>query len=408
METLKVRINPPQAQFLNLPHKFKAYVGGLGSGKTWIGCAGICIHFWESPRVNQGYFAPTYSLIRDIFYPTIDEVATAFGFETKVNYANKEVHFYQGGRYYGSVFCRSMDVPEQIVGFKIGHALVDEIDLLKQDKAQLAWRKIIARMRYNETGVKNSIDVTTTPEGFRFSYSQFYKEPLASAEKRDLYGLVQASTYENERNLPEDYIPSLRASYPPQLIDAYIDGKFVNLVSGSVYPDFDRVKNASVERLLDGEAAHVGMDFNVYNCTAIVYALRNNEPHAVAEFTGLRDTPTMARLLRERLGQRELIAYPDATGGAHKSLDAQKSDITIVREYGFLVASRSVNPVVKDRIASMNAMILNGEGQRRLKVNSATCPRLVEALEQQVYDNNGEPDKTSGLDHAADAEALQI
>jgi hypothetical protein len=31
------------------------------------------------------------------------------------------------------------------------------------------------------------------------------------------------------------------------------------------------------------------------------------------------------------------------------------------------------------------------------------CPVYVEGLEQQAYNKHGEPDKTSGLDHALDA-----
>ena len=70
-----VQLNVPQSSFLQLPHKFKAYVAGFGSGKTFVGCAGICAHFWQWPGINQGYFAPTYPQIRDIFYPTMEEVA---------------------------------------------------------------------------------------------------------------------------------------------------------------------------------------------------------------------------------------------------------------------------------------------------------------------------------------------
>ncbi|KCV45599.1 Terminase-like domain protein [Bordetella bronchiseptica 345] len=71
------------------------------------------------------------------------------------------------------------------------------------------------------------MDVTTTPEGFKFVYQQFVKQVRERPELAALYGLVQASTYENGKNLPEDYIPSLRASYPPQLIAAYLRGQFV-------------------------------------------------------------------------------------------------------------------------------------------------------------------------------------
>ncbi|MGT2495016.1 terminase large subunit domain-containing protein [Cupriavidus basilensis] len=49
------------------------------SGKTWVGCTSICQHFWQWPKINQGYFAPTYPQIRDIFYPTMDEVAATMG-----------------------------------------------------------------------------------------------------------------------------------------------------------------------------------------------------------------------------------------------------------------------------------------------------------------------------------------
>ncbi|MEA1186269.1 hypothetical protein U9C94_22760, partial [Escherichia coli] len=38
-----------------------------------------------------------------------------------------------------------------------------------------SWRKIIARMRYKIGGLRNGIDVTTTPEGFKFVYEQFVK-----------------------------------------------------------------------------------------------------------------------------------------------------------------------------------------------------------------------------------------
>ena len=77
-------LNVPQARFLAMQQKFKAYVAGFGSGKTWVGCGGICKGFWEFPKINQGYFAPTYPQIRDIFYPTVEEVAHDWGLKVKI------------------------------------------------------------------------------------------------------------------------------------------------------------------------------------------------------------------------------------------------------------------------------------------------------------------------------------
>ena len=396
-------LNRPQAQFIALPHKFKAFVAGFGSGKTWVGCADLCKHFWEHPRINAGYFAPTYAQIRDIFYPTIEEVAFDWGLRVKIHESNKEVHFYEGRQCRGTILCRSMEKPSDIVGFKIGKALIDEMDLLKKEKAETAWRKIIARMRYQVDGLLNGIDVTTTPEGFKFTYERFVKSLRDKPELQNLYGLVQASTYDNELNLPGDYISSLFDSYPPQLIQAYLKGQFVNLTAGSVYPSFDRALNHSGEEIQSYEALHVGMDFNVQNMAAALSVIRDNLPLTLGELTGVRDTPEMARMLKDRYPERQIIVYPDASGQNTSSKNASESDLSILRDAGFTVRVNTTNPAVRDRILSVNSMLENAKGERRWKINTDQCPNLTESLEQQAYDKNGEPDKTSGLDHIIDA-----
>lgn len=399
------RLNAPQAQFLALDRKFKALVSGFGTGKTWGGCADLCKFAWEWPGVNAGYFAPTYPMIRDIFFPTMEEVAEDWGLEVDINESNKEVHFYAGGEYRNTVICRSMENPGTIVGFKIGKALVDELDVMPMLKAEHAWRKIIARLRQKEDGLQNGVSVTTTPEGFKFVYKQFVKQLRDKPELRTLYGLVQASTYQNAKNLPDDYIPSLRASYPPQLINAYIRGQFVNLAAGNVYPNFDRVKNHTPETIKDGEALHVGMDFNVLNMTAAISVIRDGLPLTLAELTKVRDTPAMAKLLKERYLDKghAVTVYPDASGQNTSSKDASESDLSILKQAGLTIRVNPSNPAVKDRVNAVDAMTLNAEGVRRWKVNTDACPVLTEAQEQQAWGANGEPDKTTGHDHPNDA-----
>src|SRR4249919_2838300 len=325
-------LNVPQAKFLALPHKFRAYVAGFGSGKTWVGSAAICKHVWEWPKVNCGYFAPTYGDIRDTFYPTMEEVAFDWGLRTVTREANKEVHFYRGRQYRGTTICRSMDDPANIKGFKIGRALVDELDTLKMEKAKLAWRKIVARMRLTRSGLLNQIDVATTPEGFRFVYEQWVKAIRDKPSLGDMYGLVQASTYDNEANLPDDYIASLMATYPPQLIEAYLNGQFVNLTSGTIYHAFSRKANACDDVMQDGEPVYVGMDFNVGKMAAVIHVKRDGLPRAVGEVVNAYDTPDMVRILQERLGERQVRVYPDASGGSRRSVDASLTDIRILKD----------------------------------------------------------------------------
>jgi hypothetical protein len=260
-------------------------------------------------------------------------------------------------------------------------------------------------MRQKADGLRNGIDVTTTPEGFQFVYSQWVKALRDKPDLASLYGMVQASTYQNGKNLPDGYIESLRASYPPQLISAYLRGQFVNLTSGAVYPNFDRRLNHTDDQVEPGDVLHVGMDFNVLKMAAVVFVVRGNEPHAVAELVNVRDTPTMARMVRERYKDRghQVLVYPDASGQSTSSKNAAESDLSILAAAGLTVRANHSNPAVKDRVASVNALVLSDSGVRRLKVNTRNCPTFTESLEQQAYDKNGEPDKTAGHDHPNDA-----
>lgn len=404
-------LNKPQGEFMRMPNKFRAYVAGFGSGKTWVGSVDECCHFLKHPKVIQGYFAPTYGHIRDIFFPTIEEVSYCHGLTVDIKAGNKEVHFFNGRKYIGTTICRSMDKPGSIVGFKIGNALIDEIDLLQKDKAMLAWRKILARLRWKKGGVKNGASVTTTPEGFNFVYQQFVKDVRDNPEKAKNYGLIQASTYDNEKNLPDDYIDSLLETYPDELISAYLNGQFVNLSSGTVYKTYDRVLNRTTETIGENEPLWIGMDFNVENMSAVIHVIRGGRPMALEEITKVIDTPAMIQKIKEMywkfdgnsyIRNRRIIIFPDSSGGNRKSVNASETDISLLRDAGFLIDAPNANPPVKDRVNSMKAMFCNAKGERRYLVNDEKCPTYADDLEQQIWDN-GEPDKKNGNDHRPDA-----
>ena len=389
-----LRVSAPQGIFLSgLNTKFRAYVGGFGSGKTFVGCLDLALFAGAHPKTTQGYFAPTYRDIRDTFWPTMDEAATLLGFTTKIKKADKEVELYRGRGYYGTIICRSMDDPGAIVGFKVARALVDEIDIMAKDKALEAWRKIIARMRLVIPGVENGIGVTTTPEGFRFVYDTFGRDPKPG------YSMVQASTYENAKYLPPDYIQSLLDTYPAELVTAYIEGRFVNLTSGSVYRSYDRTANRSGETIRPMEPLHIGQDFNVGQMFSAINVERDDGWHAVAELKGILDTPSLIETIKAKFPGHAIYIYPDASGASRKTVNASESDLALLRAAEFKVRAKPTNPPVKDRILACNTAL----EKRRWWVNDAACPVLSEALEQQAYDKNGEPDKTAGHDHPNDA-----
>ncbi|WP_457825194.1 hypothetical protein, partial [Staphylococcus aureus] len=88
----------------------------------------------------------------------------------------------------------------------------------------------------------------------------------------------------------------------------------MNLASGSVYPDFDRRLNHTDAVLQEKEPIRVGMDFNVLNMTACINVIRDGLPLTVDERVKVRDTPAMAKVLKEDFKDKghHVTIYPDA------------------------------------------------------------------------------------------------
>jgi len=388
-----IELTRPQFEFVTAEERFPAMVAGFGAGKSEAA-------MWRTLRLKRrypgqdvAYYLPTYDLVSRMAFPRLEEKLEGMGASFKINKNDSLIQIWNCG----SIILRTMENPARIVAYEVADSICDELDTLPIDKAREVWNKVIARNRQKKPdGAPNSVGVATTPEGFRFVYERWAKNPA------DGYRLIRATTMSNAHNLPDGYIDSLRNSYPANLLAAYLDGQFVNLTSGSIYAEFDRALNRSTETIQVSEPLHIGMDFNVGQMAGAVFVLRDGNPHGVDEITGVLDTPAMIATIKSRYQGHAIFVYPDASGGGRRSNNASESDISLLRAAGFTILAPSANPPVKNRILAMNQMI-HCEGVRRLKVNVDRCPMLVEALEKQAYDKNGEPDKTSGLDHINDA-----
>lgn len=387
---MKLKLSQAQRNFAGSKARFPCFCGGFGSGKTFAAILRAVALKSQCVGQNVGYYLPTYGLVNDIAFPRFSEVLDSFGVSFRM--VKSPDPYIEVPDWKGRFIFRTMDNPARIIGYEVAHSVCDELDTLTADKARDAWNKIIARNR-QKCGMPNTVAVATTPEGFRFVYDRWQKNPTPD------YVLYRARTEDNAAHLPDGYINSLRETYPSNLLAAYLEGEFVNLAAGSVYPEFDRAAHASAEVVQPSEALHIGMDFNVTQGAAAVIVLRGDDPHAVHEYTGVFDTPAMVALIKRDWPGHPVMVYPDASGKNRKSQNASESDIALLKQAGFRVRANPSNPAVKDRVLSVNAMLHS----KRLRVNPQHCPALVEALEQQPYNKHGEPDKSGGHDHILDA-----
>lgn len=378
-----------QRDFVNCKDPFPCFCAGFGSGKTAAAIARAMSLKITYRDCDVAYYLPTYPLVEDIALRRFPELCERKGWAYKVRSGgNPQIEFPGAGR----VIFRTMENPERIVGYEVAHSIMDELDTLPIEKARHVWNKAIARNR-QKCAIGNTVAVATTPEGFRFVHERWVKNPAPG------YVLFRGRTMDNAANLPEGYIDNLRNSYPPALLKAYLEGEFVNLMSGTVYRDYDRMRCDSVEKIKAGEPLLIGQDFNVGAMASVVCVKRPNGLHAVGEITGVYDTPELCRVVKERFTGHKVYIYPDASGGSRKTVDAAASDISLLHQAGFTVRAGRTNPPVKDRVNAVNI----GFAASKLWVNSRECPDLVTSLEQQAYGKSGEPDKGGGYDHSNDA-----
>lgn len=406
---INVKATKPQADFFNLDCKFPAFIGGFGVGKSETMCNSALLDSLEGGADSLiAMYEPTYDLVRLILAPRMQDKLTEWGI--RYTYNKSENIIYTSNGQMGDFILRTLDNPSRIVGYESFRAKIDELDTLKTEHAQEAWNKIIARNRqrpatYTAMSNKpvNTVSVFSTPEGFRFAYQRWSKN------KTNDYQMIQAHT-ESNPFLPDDYIQSLKDTYPPALLQAYLEGQFVNLTSGTVYSSYDRGKCNSNEEIVANEPLFIGCDFNVTKQAATVYVKRKNEEtlqtewHAVQELIDMYDTPDMIATIKAKFPKHVIYVYPDASGGARKTVNASLSDIALLEQAGFNVRVNKKNPFVRDRITATNVAFEKG----LVKINAKACPNVAQCLEQQSYNANGEPDKSSGNDHQNDATTYPI
>ena len=379
---VNIPLTGPQKQFCSTDSAFPAIIGGLGSGKSRGGTMRAILKLIQCKGYNIGYYMPSYDLLKLRAMPGIEEDLTMLGLSYKLNKSDYAIAV-EG---YGSIIFRSYDRPERIVAYETAHSIVDELDTIPKEKASLVWRKISERNR-SKCGEPNTIACVTTPDqGFNgFIYEKWYKK------QQDGYEVIKAPTYSNPY-LPDGYIQQIRDNYDPLLADMYIEGEIVNLSDKKVYHFFDRTTHNTDRAMKPDDTLHITIDFNVGGCCSNIFVLDGKVPKAVGEFVS-HDTYDFVNNLAKYKG-RKVYIYPDASGAANKT-NATATDIQIIEQAGFWVDAPNKNPFVRDRVNCMNAKMSHGE----FFVNTLLCPELTTALEQQGYNDKGEPEKFN--DHPA-------
>ena len=396
VERIKSDLHPGQLAFVeDQTTEIIGLSAGYGAGKT----RSLASKAVALAVANQGFIGivmePTGPLIRDIWQNDFDDFLEAYDIPYSFRaspLAEYVLHLPDGDT---KILCRSFENWTRCIGINAAWCLADEIDTVPPSIANKAFPKILGRLR---AGNVRQFAAASTPEGFRWMWNTFGTE---EAKQRKDRKLIRMRTADNP-HLPQDFIERLQANYDPSLLKAYLLGEFCNLTTGQVYDRFDRAKHVTTDIPdVSGEPLRIGVDFNIGNMSAVIGVRLGNKLLLIDEISGAHDTDAMAQQIQQRAEGRKVYVYPDASGG-NRSTNASRTDIQILETYGFSNQSPKANPPVRDRVASVQALLENGKGEVRLQV-AANCKRTIECLELQSYTESGDPDKDAGYDHMNDA-----
>ena len=300
-----------QTAFVYCSDRFTAFIGGVGSGKTYAGALKAFLHPCE--RGSAGFLplvgragtgmvvAPTYRMLLDVVVPTVRRVWQAVSDrlglpgEPEFKKGDMVFEFPTGHR----ILLRSADRPDRLRGPNLDWAWIDEAAICPPQ----TWDIVIGRLRAG--GRAGPCWVTSTPKGRNWLY-----------ERLGEFTVFRATTHEN-RFLDSEFVASLERAYTGLFARQEIYAEFVAF-EGLIY-SFDRTRHVAFavpdRSAFDRVIAGVDWGFNVAVVLVISLA-KDGTVWVLDEWYGRRVTIDehirAARALADEYGPDVFYADPSS------------------------------------------------------------------------------------------------
>jgi len=145
------------------------------------------------------------------------------------------------------------------------------------------------------------------------------------------------------------------------------------------------------------------MDFNVDPMSARIFVEDSKDTYLCGEIS-IRNSNTeeMAKELKKRFPQVKTI-YPDPAGGSRKtSAKVGDTDLTILKNHGYILKYRHVTESVKDGINAVNARCCSASGERHLFV-TPDLKQTPEDLEKHLWKQGANIPENDRFVHGCDS-----
>ncbi len=273
---VKVRVLPiyeKQARFRASKAKLKVFVGGRGTGKTYVG--GVEIAMEAKDGEPWVCVSPDNNVIRETTFPTFLDIVRKTGqYIRDVSSPMPRITFATRDGGTANLVFRSGEAPEKLRGGSYAGAWLDEASVMSQAVYDLI------RPTLRHRGKMGPTLITMTPKGTKhWTFSKIFEQADTKAigndgaslggiewinglpyRRRDGTYLVRASTKDNPF-LPPDFYEAIKADYGSMFAAQELEGEFIE-VAGLMFrrewfPFVNRAPNDCVRVRYWDQAASV-------------------------------------------------------------------------------------------------------------------------------------------------------
>lgn len=395
---------PTQLKFHQNPAQFRAFVGGLGSGKTTCGCREVLRWTQQFPGGLFLIGRLTATALRDTtqrrFFEIIDQVTGGKRDRLVYKWLEGQGHLWlrtPKKGVYSEVLFRHLDEPGPLGSLDLDGWWIDECH--EPDGGEVpesVFLMLRGRLR-GKVGPLRGI-ITSNSGGKDWIWKWFF-----SKQRPEGFWGVVATSWENKGNLPPDYIESLVRDHPKEWVERFINCSF-DAFQGQIFGEF--VEDEYVIDLSEVPQFGVreaGFDFGVAAPTAVIAAkiAPDGTVYCYDEFHRPEaDIKVVASWIKSH---RFNVVWADPTVRNRQA--NKKSPRDLYAEEGVVLTPAPSNDALL-RISTIHQYLL-----RRKIFFSKNCEVLISTLENSRWKavKEGEKERPEKKeDHARDALAYLL
>jgi len=149
---------------------------------------------------------------------------------------------------------------------------------------------------------------------------------------------------------------------------------------------------------------YTGWDFNIDPMSVVIFVRHGDIIHAIDEIRIFgSNTDEAIEELNSRYPKSKIYAYPDPASRQRKTSAGGKTDLSILKNAGYIVKAPNRHNAIRDGVNAVNSKLKTANGKTTFFVDP-NCRNLIDGLEKHNYKPGTTiPDKSTGYDHMMDA-----